>query len=77
VEGTVVTLSSDVVKSGASDVLQEKIVFMNHKAVRFYRTDSILQVFVIADDNSVMPADDVSKACLPLSKARLKYLSKF
>ncbi len=72
VEGTVVTLSSDVVKSGASDVLQEKIVFMNHKAVRFYRTDSILQVFVIADDNSVMPADDVSKAVSSALKGKVK-----
>jgi len=59
VEGTVVTLSSDVVKTNVKESLREKIIFMNHKAVRFYRTDSILQVFVVTGENAIVPAEGI------------------
>lgn len=59
VEGTVVTLSSDVVKTNVKESLREKIIFMNHKAVRFYRADSILQVFVVTGENAIVPAEEI------------------
>ena len=59
VEGTVVTLSSDVVKTNVKESLREKIIFMNHKAVRFYRADSILQVFVVTGENAIVPAEGI------------------
>ncbi len=59
IEGTVVTLSSDVVKTNVKESLREKIIFMNHKAVRFYRTDSILQVFVVTGENAIVPAEGI------------------
>jgi len=71
-EGTIVTLSSDVVKTNMSNALPEKIVFMNHKAVRFYRADSILQVFIVAGENCVMPADSVSKIVSSVLKGKAK-----
>jgi len=61
VEGTVVTLSSDVVKTNVKESLREKIIFMNHKAVRFYRADSILQVFVVTGENAIVPAEGILK----------------
>jgi len=71
-EGTVVTLSSDVVKTNMSNALPEKIVLMNHKAVRFYRADSILQVFIVAGENCVMPADSVSTIVSSALKGKIK-----
>jgi len=71
-EGTIVTLSSDVVKTNMSNALPEKIVFMNHKAVRFYRADSILQVFIVAGENCVMPADSVSTIVSSALKGKIK-----
>ena len=59
IEGTVVTLSSDVVKTNVKESLREKIIFMNHKAVRFYRADSILQVFVVTGENAIVPAEGI------------------
>lgn len=59
VEGVVVTLSSDVVKTNVKESLREKIIFMNHKAVRFYRADSILQVFVVTGENAIVPAEGI------------------
>ena len=61
VEGVVVTLSSDVVKTNVKESLREKIIFMNHKAVRFYRADSILQVFVVTGENAIVPAEGILK----------------
>lgn len=59
VEGVPVTLSSDVVKTNVSNVLPEKIVFMNHKAGRFFKTDLISQVFVVSGEHSVLPAEKI------------------
>jgi hypothetical protein len=72
IEGAVVTLSSDIVKTNVSNALSEKIVFMNHKAVRFYRTDSILQVFVVAGENAVMPTESVLKIVSSALKGKAK-----
>lgn len=70
-EGKIVTLSSDVVKANIKDVLSEKIVFMNHKAVRFYRADSILQVFIVGE-NSPMPLDEISDVVLSALRGKAK-----
>jgi hypothetical protein len=70
-EGKLVTLSSDVVKSNVKDALSEKIIFMNHKAVRFYRADSILQVFVVGE-NAPITTDEISQSVLSALKGKAK-----
>jgi len=56
-----VTLSSDVVKSNISNSLKEKIIFMNHKAGRFFKTDLISQVFVVSGERSVLPVEKITE----------------
>jgi len=70
-EGKIVTLSSDVVKANIKEALSEKILFMNHKVVRFYRADSILQVFVVGE-NSPMPPDEISDTVLSALRGKTK-----
>lgn len=70
-EGKIITLSSDVVKANIKDVLGEKIVFMNHKAVRFYRADSILQVYIVGE-NSPMPPEEISDVVLSALRGKAK-----
>lgn len=70
-EGKLVTLSSDVVKSNIKDALGEKIIFMNHKAVRFYRADSILRVFVVGEASPI-PTDEISRAVHSALKGKAK-----
>ena len=61
IEGTVVTLSSDVVKTNVKESLREKIIFMNHKAGRFFKTDLISQVFVVSGERSVLPVEKITE----------------
>lgn len=68
-EGKIVTLSSDVVKTNIKNTLNEKVIFMNHKVVRFYRTDSILQVFIVGE-NSPMPAGEITDIILSTLKGK-------
>lgn len=70
-EGKIATLSSDVVKANIKEVLGEKITFMNHKAVRFYRSDSILQVFVVGE-NSPIPPDEISEIVFSALRGKTK-----
>lgn len=71
IEGKVATLSSDVVKANIKEALGEKIIFMNHKAVRFYRADSILQVYIVGE-NSPMPPDEISGTVLSALRGKAK-----
>lgn len=70
-EGGIVTLSSDIVKTNIEEVLSEKIIFMNHKVVRFYRADSILQVYIVGE-NSPIPPDQISSIVFSALKGKAK-----
>jgi hypothetical protein len=80
VEGIPITLSSDVVKSNVSNSLKEKIIFMNHKAGRFFKTDLISQVFVVSGERSVMPvekiAEIVSSSLKNIDKVEIKVVEE-